>query len=141
MIDFMSNWKIKSEKNIRGAGLLIKNSFPSASVHCSYYSTIQLMLHILLIDFNKSEDEIENEAKLDSKDENGYHNWLKNLITRELVKRDFMIIRDYNNFFGKLKSLRIRADYKNIIITENRALDALDLSKKINTILAEKFRI
>ena len=137
----MSNWKIKSKKNISGADLLIRKSFPSASVHCSYYSNVQLMLHILLNDLNMSDDDIEDKSRIGSRDENGFHNWLKNFIARELVLRDFMITRDFNNFFGKLKAVRIKADYKSVIISKNKAKEALEISKKINDMLAEKFRI
>ncbi|MCK9452685.1 MAG: hypothetical protein M0Q90_13410 [Bacteroidales bacterium] len=137
----MSDWKLKSEKNIKGAELLIKNSLCSSSVHCSYYSNVQLMLHILFADFGKTEKEIESEAKQGSVDEQGYHNWLKNTITRELTKRDFMIVRDFNNFFGQLKALRIKGDYKNSLISESKAIDAVSFSRNINEILQEKFSI
>ena len=137
----MSNWKLKSESNIKGAELLIRNSLYSSSVHCSYYSNVQLMLHILFTDFNKSEDEIESESKQGSIDEKGYHNWLKNTITRELFMKDAMIVRDFNNFFGQLKALRVKADYKNSIINKNKASDAVGFSKSINEILKEKFTV
>lgn len=137
----MSDWKLKSEKNIKGAELLIRNSLCSSSVHCSYYSNVQLMLHILFNDFGKSESEIEDEAKQGSIDEKGYHNWLKNTITRELFTRDFMIVRDFNNLFGQLKALRVKGDYKNIIISKNKAVDAVGFSKIINGILEEKFSV
>ncbi|MCD6201586.1 MAG: hypothetical protein J7K46_07250 [Bacteroidales bacterium] len=99
------------------------------------------MLHVLFKDLHKSEDEIEQEAKQGSIDENGFHNWIKGVITRELFTRDFNLVRDFNNFFGQLKSLRIKADYKNIIIKESKAKDALSFSKTINEILSEKFEI
>jgi len=137
----MSDWKLKSKMNIKGAELLIRNSLYSSSVHCSYYSNVQLMLHILFTDFGKTEREIENDAKQGAADEKGYHNWLKNTITRELMKRDYMIVRDFNNFFGQLKALRIKGDYKNLIIKKNKAADAVELSKSINEILEEKFSI
>lgn len=137
----MSNWKLKSNNNIKGAELLIRNSLYSSSVHCSYYSNVQLMLHVLFTDFNKSENEIESESKQGSIDEKGYHNWLKNTITRELLTRDFMIVRDFNNLFGQLKALRVKGDYKNIIISKNKAVDAVGLSKNINEILEEKFTV
>jgi len=137
----MSNWKLKSKNNIKGAELLIRNSLYSSSVHCSYYSNVQLMLHVLFTDFNKSENEIESESKQSSIDEKGYHNWLKNTITRELITRDFMIVRDFNNLFGQLKALRVKGDYKNIIISKNKAVDAVGFSKNINEILEEKFTV
>jgi len=137
----MSDWKLKSEKNIKSAELLIRNSLCSSSVHCSYYSNVQLMLHILFTDLGKTEIEIENDAKQGSIDEKGYHNWLKNTITRELVERDFMIVRDFNNFFGQLKALRVKGDYKNSIINKNKATDAVCFSISINEILEEKFSV
>lgn len=137
----MSDWKLKSKNNIKAAELLIRNSLYSSSVHCSYYSNVQLMLHVLFTDFNKSENEIESESKQGSIDEKGYHNWLKNTITRELLTRDFMIVRDFNNLFGQLKALRVKGDYKNIIISKNKAVDAVGFSKSINEILEEKFTV
>ena len=99
------------------------------------------MLHILFADFGKTESEIENEARQGSIDEKGYHNWLKNTITRKLFKRDFMIVRDFNNLFGQLKALRVKGDYKNIVISKNKAVDAVNFSKTINEILTEKFSV
>ncbi len=137
----MSNWKIKSEQNQKSAKMLIGSSIYSASVHCSYYSNIQLMLHILYNDFGKTEDEINMESRQGSSDEGGFHNWLKNSITRELLEKDFMMVRDFNNFFGQLKNLRVNADYKNLLIIEQKAKNGLDLSKNINEILEEKFEV
>ncbi len=137
----MSDWKIKAEQNKKSADLLIKNSNYSSSVHCSYYCNIQLMLHILLTDFGKTQREIDNESKRGSIDEKGFHNWLKNTITRELMNRNFMIVRDFNNFFGQLKSLRISADYKNVLIIEQRAKNGLLLSNNITEILEERFTL
>lgn len=137
----MSNWKLKSKQNNKSAELLIKNFNYSSSVHCSYYSNIQLMLHILLIDFRKTETEIDTQSRQGSIDEGGYHNWLKNTITRELFTRNFQLVSDFNNFFGQLKGLRIRADYKNTEIIEQRAKNGLDLSNSIIEILTEEFKI
>jgi len=137
----MSNWKIKSEQNKISAKLLINNSYYSSSVHCSYYSNIQLMLHILLTDLQKSEQEIDSEGHQGAQDEGGFHNWLKNSITRELFMRNNQLVPDFNNFFGQLKGLRIKADYKNLEIIERRAKSGLDLSNSIEEILTEEFEI
>ena len=137
----MSEWKKKSKENQKSAKLLIQNSNFSSSVHCAYYSNIQLMLHILLHDIKLSETEIEAESKQGSLDEGGFHNWLKAAITRELLDRDFMLVRDFNNFFGQLKSLRIKADYKNLLILEQKAKNGLDLSRNITKLLEEKFTV
>ncbi len=104
----MSNWKNKSNQNKASAKLLIKNNNFSASIHCSYYCNIQLMLHILLNDFGKTEREIGIESKQGAIDQKGFHNWLKNTITRNLMNRDFMILRDFNNFFWSIKKFKSR---------------------------------
>lgn len=137
----MSDWKKKSKENQKSAKMLIQNTNYSSSVHCAYYSNIQLMLHILLNDLKLSESDIETKSKQGSIDEGGFHNWLKAAITRELFARDFMLVRDFNNFFGQLKSLRIKADYKNLLILESKAKNGLDLSSRITKLLEEKFTV
>ena len=131
----------KSEQNIKSADLLIINKHFASSVHCSYYCCIQLMLHILRTDFNKTEEEIDIESKKGSKDESGFHNWLQNIILREFFIRDFNLGRDFNNYIGSLKGARIKADYKNIYIEQRHAALALQHAKEINKILKEKFTI
>ena len=96
------------------------------------------MLHVISINLNKQEKDIENEAR---KGRIGFHIWLKNTIIRELGFRNFMIVRDFNNFLGKLKKLRIEADYKNILISEKKARDGLNTSKIVSEILSENFKI
>ena len=137
----MSNFKIKSEKNLEGSKLLIKNSFYSSSVHCSYYSNIQFILHILLKDVYKTTDELDRKSKLGSNDKKGFHNWIKSEIIRELFYRDYMSIRNFNNYFGQLKKLRINADYLNELINKETAEKGLNLSITINEILAKGFKV
>ncbi len=44
-------------------------------------------------------------------------------------------------FFGQLKNLRVDADYKNMLIIEQKAKKGLILSNSITEILKEKFTI
>ena len=135
----MSALKEKSEQNLKSADLLVLNKLFSPSVHCSYYSCVQLMLHILRSDLGKSDKDVDDESYKGSKDENGFHNWLQNLISREFFSRHYMLGRDFNNFIGSLKGTRIKADYKNIEIKEAQAKQAFQYAQKISEILNEKF--
>jgi len=119
----------------------VKQGLFASSVHCSYYSCIQKMLHILRSDFKKTEEEIDSESKLGSKDESGFHNWLINLFTREFFTRNFVEGREFSNFIGQLKGFRIKSDYKNDKINPTIAKNSLDLANQINGILTDNFTI
>ena len=137
----MTHLRNKSKDNLKGAKTLQFNKIYAPSVHCSYYSNIQLMLHILQSDFKKTEKQIDAESKKGSKDEHGFHNWLKSQIARELFSRNYKVLRDFNNFFGQLKALRVKADYKNFEIIENVAKASINKAKLINEILIENFTL
>lgn len=131
----------KSTLNLKASSLLISNKIFDSSTHCAYYSSVQLMLHILRSEFGKSESDVEKESEKGSKNEKGFYNWLINFYMRELMTKDFMLTRDFNKFVVTLKSGRIKADYKNVEISESVATQNLDLARQINQLLQEKFKI
>lgn len=137
----MSNWEIKSNKNTQCARLLLYNAFPSSSIHCSYYSIVQLMLHVLNKDLNKTEKQIKKESREGSKEKKGYHNWIKSVIIEELAKRNRRDLRDFNNQFGKIKRLRVKADYENTLTPRQEANDAYNISINLNQMLYKNFEI
>lgn len=116
----MTYLKEKSDNNVKSAQSLINQSLYSSSVHCSYYSCVQLMLHILRSDLSKTEAQIEREQRGQS-----FHNWLINLIKLEFDGRDPSQSRTFYSTIGQLKALRVKADYKNIEILPNEANRAL----------------
>jgi hypothetical protein len=137
----MTKLKDKSDHNLKASGNLLTKSLCAPSVHCSYYSCIQLMLHILRSDLKKSDLEVDKESEAGSKNEGGFHNWLINLILRELVKKDFQLSRDFSTFVGQLKGLRVKADYKNVEISPNKAKEGLEFAQHVIEILQQKFKI
>lgn len=137
----MSELKLKASENFKSSDLLIRTGLLASSVHCSYYSCIQNMLHILRSDFNKSEEQIDRESKAGSQDESGFHNWIINFYTREFFKRNFEEGREFSSFMGQLKGFRIKSDYKNSKINQTIAKDSLALANQINNILTENFNI
>ncbi len=134
---------LKSEENLRLANRIIseKSGHYSTCVHCAYYSCVQLMLHILRSDFNKSDEQIDEESKNGSKKEGGFHNWIINNINQAFFVKDKKYIdsRDFADKINALKWLRIKADYKNMEINEKKAKRAVENAGSINLTLKKYF--
>jgi hypothetical protein len=135
--------KIKSEENLKLAQKIVtsKNRFYASSIHCSYYSCVQLMLHILRIDLGKSDDDVHKESIEGSKNENGFHNWLITIIAREFFRRNPKKASEFNNRIGELKGVRVKADYQNSLIKEPKAKEALKYAELIMEDLIMHFKI
>jgi hypothetical protein len=133
----------KSKENLEAAQILIDKAYLSSSIHCSYYSCIQFMLHILRSDLKKSEDEISKESKKGSIDSHGFHNWIQNYIFLELANRgkNARIALDFNNLLGSLKKIRVQSDYGIDEINQYVASKAFEDAMKINKIIEENFII
>ncbi|MGB1018415.1 MAG: hypothetical protein ACPGVH_05060 [Chitinophagales bacterium] len=136
----MSNWKLKSVENIESANSLIAKSKFCSSVHCSYYSNVQLMYHILRTEFKKTDSEIAIESKEGAKKHKGSHNWLINYFVRQIGLKEFMAITDFNNFINELKNARIKADYKNELINKPVAKKCIEISIEVTDMLTKYFK-
>lgn len=124
----------KSESSLEASTLLHEEELYASSVHCSYYSSVQLMRHIIFNNFG--EDEID----FDNKDEvrnHGSHNFLisffKNRIYTSISKRDF------GTHLRDLKELRKNADYKQKVILIGESRNAMRLSNIVNSALKRNF--
>ncbi|PJC62847.1 MAG: hypothetical protein CO022_02365 [Flavobacteriales bacterium CG_4_9_14_0_2_um_filter_32_27] len=130
--------KKKSESSIGAAKALNEINYYSSSVHCSYYSCLQLIKHILLHKYKKSEDELRNEQEKSGKPSHEY------LINSILIKiRDVSPInfRDVSRELPALKMARIDADYKEIEIKKGMSEDAFDKATELLTTLNMAFKI
>ena len=129
----------KSKENQTSAQLLINNNHYASSVHCSYYSSVQIMLHILLNKFNFTPEKLEAESKMKF---TGSHVFAKNFLLNKMKeKNERFKARDFNNYIGELKNKREKADYQEEIINTELSQEALEQSKKINAILTNVFEI
>ncbi|MEI6816028.1 MAG: hypothetical protein WCL14_05415 [Bacteroidota bacterium] len=117
----------KSESNSKAALSLKQGAFYASSIHCSYYSCIQLMLHIMLYKFKLTQDEIDSNA--DEKGE-GSHVYLINFFTTEIDKVNANS-RNFNTNITTLKRARRKADYKDLEIIESESFAAIGLSRKV----------
>lgn len=128
----------KSEENLDVANFLHTESFFCSSVHCSYYSSYQLMLYVLYEYFNDSEEDY---CKTNEVNNAGSHNHLINLIRNEIRKINNDSIRDFDSNIRDLKELRKNADYKQIKIIPKDSRDAIVKTEKIRGIIKKTFSI
>lgn len=125
----------KSEKNIEASNLLLQEEYFETSIHCSYYSCIQLMSHILfnVFDINEYDFINSNENK-----KNGSHNSLLNEITKRFPSQSTNVY-EFKNDFKIIKDYRIKADYRQQNILETDSIKSIDKATKINNKLKEIF--
>ena len=114
------------------AELLHKNSLYASVVHCSYYSSFQMMKHLWLVKMGKTEDELRT-ANLNTNE--GSHEVLINKIIVYLKNSTSLNHREFHSKIGQLKKLRKKADYDNIQIDISLSNESINLSKASSGIL------
>jgi len=129
----------KSENSVSAAELLHQETYYATSVHCSYYSCLQLMKDIVLYyceDFDNDEDfdYQQKESKTPS------HEFLINYINKKLNEKN-MDFRKFNRSINELKRKRVEADYKEIVIMESVSKWAMEKSGEVNTELKTSFEV
>lgn len=100
-----NNFEDKSDKTFDSAEILVKNDQKNSSIHCYYYSCLQLLNHFLNIHCRYSEKEIRDFAN-----DKESHNKVINLVKTKLDEKGVNAL----NIFGELNLLkkdRVRADY------------------------------
>lgn len=130
----------KSSQNERSALMLWDiHRFYAPSVHCAYYSCIQLMIHVLLT--NGGYTAITMDAEIKSKK---YGNTSHTFYIKKVTELIAGINRSKCNTFNKiwsLKDFRNKSDYQDIEITNDDANKATSLSVEINALLRNIFNI
>lgn len=137
----MSVLKSKSQESIAAAEILLKQNHANSSIHCSYYSCVQLMLHLLRKHFGKTELAIKSEGIKGAKNDNGYHNWLLNSIFKEFVRLDGTDAAKFNGIIQILKKQRAAADYENRNIEFHNAEKAYSQSLIVHQLIKKNFQI
>lgn len=125
----------KSDKNILAADLMVDNEYYSSSIHCYYYSTFQLMSHIVFNVFNVDEDQFGEKIKGKNS-----HNYLINLFRNDLILGG-QDIRVIGNDLRDLKQLRRDADYTQKDITKSNCSSARHFSVKLNVAIKKIYKL
>lgn len=129
----------KSEENRQAAlKLWSVDSWYAPSIHCAYYSCVQLMIHILMVVGKKDHNVLETEISLSG---GGSHVYYIKQVQELLVKNGRA---DKVKIFSEIKSLksyREKSDYKPIAITYDDSEKATSLSDKIYHMLKTEFKV
>lgn len=129
----MDELKYKSGFNTDAARILIEKNYFAPSIHCSYYSCIQLAKHVLLNKLGITEQNLKKKYVRPI----GSHNLIREAIISELKLRvkDKYTTTQFNSKFGIIKQLREESDYHEVLIDSKKANDSIQYSSFINKIL------
>ncbi len=128
----------KSEENFNAGNLLKKESMFASSIHCFYYSCIQLMIYVLLEQLDMSERDIEQGPR---QARTGFHNWIINLLSRDYFLRNRMNARKFRRQIYNIKEIRINADYKLNSISKDTCNKVKIKSLNIINMLIEDYQL
>jgi uncharacterized protein (UPF0332 family) len=133
----MSELLSKSTQNLDSAQLLISKNYFAPSVHCSYYSTVQILIHLLLHELKFTQEKFDNDSENEGKSS---HVFAINTIFTEMDRRkERLKAVDFQRQIKTLKNYRVQADYKDLKIEQSLSEDSLEKAKSIKLILQKVF--
>lgn len=127
----MTVYQEKSLQSIDSANKLKSDSLYGSSVHCAYYSCVQLSKHVLVNVLSKT-DEIE-------RNRGSFHRFFIETIRQELSNKNRFRSLDFQKKIANLKALREQADYTDEHITSDRSKQAIEDALFVNNILNTTF--
>ena len=135
----MSEYKNKSSYNFTAAGIMMdpKNCLYAPSIHCSYYSCIQYLLHVIYVKL----PEIEKNTYLQNVNEEGSsHKHAIMVIERHLLVKAKDDYKTFQSSIKELKKSRVQSDYSETQISQTVGQRAYGLAQSIINILAKNFK-
>lgn len=118
----------KSEMLARAGQQLINSGFYTESIHCWYYSVLQMMKYTLANSSNKSLTYSDQESN--GKQSVGFsHDWLKFEICNRITNRRTKNI--FEEDFSVLKDERVSADYKLKVFSQIDAVNCRETSERM----------
>lgn len=133
----MSILKEKSNFNLTAAELLQNNSLYAPSVHCSYFSCLQLIKFAIIENLDVTNDELTKETR-ERKDS---HKYLINKIGNEIRNYSREEHTIFNRNINDLKKFRVESDYGEIEVTTSQSSKALENAKEIREQLIKIFHV
>lgn len=128
----MNGFLEKTTQNLNSAKILLDQCHYSSSVHCSFYGCLQTAFHTLFVKLNHEKSQFDHMRRLQKM---GTHQYVFNLIKKEIEKS---LKSDYQWFihnFTKLKKLREQADYSEEPISQSEGYNALSKAIAINNLI------
>jgi len=135
----MSKLRQKSEFNIEAAKLLIRGTYYASSIHCSYYSCLQLLKYSIKEFFDIDYEKL---SVLISTSGMGTHQFIIDYVVNEIKRNlSFEDSRMFSRAIKDLKQYRIDADYNNIEINMDKGELALSKASEIRDYLKLNFHV
>ncbi|NLU38559.1 MAG: HEPN domain-containing protein [Bacteroidales bacterium] len=136
----MDQLKQKSEFNFLAAELLLKENLYAPSVHCSYYSCLQL-IKFSIKDFFGVEYSVLSSNIANSKNINS-HKYMIEFVKNELKGNiDSQSERDFSRHIKDLKQFREESDYDDIEIVREMGEKALSLAREVRLFLKQNLHV
>jgi uncharacterized protein (UPF0332 family) len=128
----MNGFLEKAKLNLIAAEVLLEKSLYASSVHCSFYACLQVAFHVLFVILKQDEKKVLNDMRQKKK---GKHQHVSDLIVEEIVKKNRKDAEWFSRNFSELKTLRVKADYKDETISLDEGQDALNTTNAINNLI------
>ena len=132
----MSILKQKSVFNSDAADLLQNKNLFAPSVHCSYYSCLQLLKVVICKFIGLSYEDIDKEIN------NGdSHRYLISKVADTIYLNSKPEHTKFSRNIKDLKKFRIDSDYNDIEITSDKSQNAIKIAKEIREQLTTLFKV
>jgi uncharacterized protein (UPF0332 family) len=130
----MSNLLEKSTQSSNCADFLLNKKYYNAAINRAYYSSLQFVLYLLTSKFEIPFSELTPENNILT------HSRAQNLLSEYLKKKSEEDFKFFQEAFLGLKSLRVKADYKEDNFDETRANKAISTALRIRKMLEINFK-
>ncbi len=133
----MSELKKKSENNLIASEFLIKQGLHASSVHCAYYSCLQLLKYSINFFFEVAYDELENNINYSK---GSSHKYIINYVFNELKSAKYDNYETQHRNIKDLKEWRETSDYENTPIGSVESDRAYKTAKEFTTYIKENLK-
>jgi hypothetical protein len=128
--------KQKSEFNFLAAELLLKENLYAPSVHCSYYSCLQLIKFSIKDFFEIAYSDLSSSIASSKKNS---HQFMIEFIKSNLRGNvDLLDEREFSRNIKDLKQFRLESDYEDMLIDREKGEKALHLASDLRKFLQQK---
>ena len=141
----MSELIKKSLSNYNAAEILIEKKNYSPSIHCAYYSSLQIILFLINSKLSKTwknyyKDSKDAATALKQQNES-IHNLYISFIKQDISKTDINTQRKFSTDIGILKKYRNNSDYTEFEIKDTIAEQSIKLAQNINSQLIKHYQL
>ena len=128
----MNGFLEKTKQNINAAQVLLGQSHYASSVHCAFYACLQTLFHVLFVQLKHDKRQFINAMQ---RKKTGTHQQVSDLIETEIKKKSEEDSIWFKQNFSALKTLRVKADYDEVPISQTEGYDALSKTNAINNLI------